>query len=240
MLSCKKIFTISLLILFCGCAEQKVLFDAPTNINAEFFKEMPGIGVMDMAGKPVIEKAPWLNIYEAGFSQKFIESNDLIEYTELNDSSKLNSIDYLDAKGVFSQNMYIVKYKFKWDKSTVINGAVFFTVKYHNNACVGFGPAYFGIIDPSYNTIDFTTELMVKQQGNKFWLKPISKIKLRGGYVFMPASDTIDSRNINITKIVKLDSNKVGGKKPLVFNIENILHDPNALLFHYKRTINLK
>jgi len=58
MLSCRKIFIASiLLILFCGCAEQKVLFDAPTNINADFFKEMPGIGTMDMAGKPVIEKS---------------------------------------------------------------------------------------------------------------------------------------------------------------------------------------
>jgi len=186
-----------------------------------------------------LKKAPWLNIYEAGFSQKFIESNGLIEYTELNDSSKLNSIDYINAQGVFSQSMYIVKYKFKWNKGTVINGAVFFAVKYHNNACIGFGPAYFGITDTSYNTINFTTELIVKQQGNKFWLKPISKISLRGGYVFMPAKDA-DSRIINVTKIVKLDSNKIGGKKPLIFNIEDILHDPDALLFHYKRTINLK
>ena len=43
----------------------------------------------------------------------------------------------------------------------------------------------------------------------------------------------------NITKIVKLDPNKVGGYKPLVFDVAKIFNDANALSFHFVNTINL-
>ena len=239
MLSYKKIFAAALLlVMLCSCAERKVAFDAKKNINARFFKKIPGIDTGVLFEKPVVTTAPWLNIYEATFRQKFIESDDLIEYTETNDLSEIDTVNYINAKGVYSQTMYIVKYKFVWNVSTVFNGAVFFSVKYHNNNCIGFGPAYFGIINPSKNLINFTTELKVKGNDKNFWLKPLSKYKEGGGYLFMPAAenDTI----INIKKIVKLDVNKIGGEKRLVFDIDDILHDRNALLFHYKKTIQLK
>jgi hypothetical protein len=53
-----------------------------------------------------------------------------------------------------------------------------------------------------------------------------------------PSSPTADD-TFNIEKIVNLDGNKVGGYKPLVFNINKILKDPNALQFHYVNTIHL-
>jgi hypothetical protein len=43
----------------------------------------------------------------------------------------------------------------------------------------------------------------------------------------------------NIEKIVRLDANKIGGNKPLVFDINSIFKDSNALQFHYFKTINL-
>ena len=54
-----------------------------------------------------------------------------------------------------------------------------------------------------------------------------------------PSNPSTEDDTFNIEKIVKLDANKVGGYKPLVFNINKILKDQNALQFHYVDTIHL-
>ena len=63
------------------------------------------------------------------------------------------------------------------------------------------------------------------------------------GLLFMPADfpsrpQTVEDK-FNIEKIVRLDPNKVGGYKPLVFDISKIFNDPNALQFHYLTTLHL-
>ena len=233
-----------MLVMFSSCAEHKVLFDYDKNVNADFFKEIPGIGSSEFLKDSVFSTASFLNIYQSTFSEKFVEKDSLLEYTEFNDSTKIPLANYWDVDG-YSQNMYLVKYQFTMKRNRVRNAAVFFSVKYKTDRagdleCIGFGPAYFGITDTSYNYFNFSTELTVQQDHDKFWLKFPKKIKTTDGYLFMPAADTATTDFINIKKIVKLDANKIGGHKPLVFNIQNIFHDSNALLFHYQTKLDLK
>ena len=121
--------------------------------------------------------------------------------------------------------------------------AVFFSLKRNGqNKVTGITPCYFGIVDEDANLITFDTELTLAKANGNFYLKLHKKKKDTKGLLFMPAnfpSSPTTHDTFNIEKIVKLDGNKIGGYKPLVFNIDKILKDPNALQFHYVNTIQL-
>src|SRR5205809_7814255 len=112
MLSCKKILiAIVTAIMFCGCMEQKLIFDFSKDVNASFFKEVPGIGDGKYFGNEITKKATKAEIYVSSFREKFIEKDNLLEFTELNDDSKISSAPYFEVGG-YSQNLYLLKYEF--------------------------------------------------------------------------------------------------------------------------------
>lgn len=256
MLSFKKIsFALALIISLCGCLEQKLLFDFDKNVNAPFFKEIPGIGNVTYLGKTVTKKADKLEVYQSTFRERFIEKDKLLEYTELNDDSKIRSADYWDVIG-YSQDLYMLKFSFEFldvsggnTKPTSEEGIIYFSVKKNgNDDVIGITPCYFGIINRDFNYIGFDTPLSLQKQSNNFYLKVNKKNPKLPGLLFMPATfpkinKASASKNtapvLNIEKIVRLDANKIGGRKPLVFNISQIFHDPTALQFHYVNTISL-
>jgi hypothetical protein len=252
MLSCKKILFLAITaISFAGCLEQRILFDFKKDVNQTFFKEVPGIGDALYINYPVTKKAIKAEVYVSSFRERFIENDDLLEYSELNDQSKIPAVDYWDVNG-YSQNLYLLKFEFTYsvkdregntvDISAV--GAVFFSVKRNGqNKVTGITPCYFGTVDEDENLINFDTELTLENKDDNFYLKLHKKKKNVKGLLFMPAdfpaNPTSQSDKFNIKKIVQLDPNKVGGHKPLVFNINKVLKDPNALQFHYVNTIQL-
>ncbi len=252
MLSCKKIVFLTITaILFAGCLEQRILFDFRKDVDQNFFKEVPGIGDALYINYPVTKKAIRAEVYVSSFREKFIETDDLLEYSELNDKSKIPSVNYWDVNG-YSQNLYLIRYEFtysvKTKNGTLVDipavGAIFFSVKRNGqNKVTGITPCYFGTVDEDQNLINFDTELTLQKDNSTFYLKLHKKKKNTKGLLFMPAAfpsnPTSQHDTFNIEKIVQLDANKVGGYKPLVFNINKILKDPNALQFHYVNTIQL-
>ena len=251
MLSYKKIlFTIVAIVSLTGCLEQKIPFDINKNVNTTFFREVPGLGDAPYIKYAVTKKATSAEVYISSFREKFIENDDLLEYSELNDVSTIPSVDYWTVNG-YSQNLYILKYNFaysaknKKDKiiEVPVTGAVFFSLKRNGqNKVTGITPCYFGIVDEDANLITFDTELTLAKTNGNFYLKLHKKKKDTKGLLFMPAnfpSSPATGDTFNIEKIVNLDGNKIGGYKPLVFNINRILKDPNALQFHYVSTIQL-
>lgn len=252
MLSYKKILFVAVAaVALTGCMEQRILFDFNKDVNQNFFKEIPGLGNASYIKYPVTKKADKAEIYVSTFREKFIENDDLLEYSELNDKSKTHSVDYWTVNG-YSQNLYLIKYEFTYStknkKDKLIDapviGAVFFSVKRNGqNKITGITPCYFGIVDEDENLINFDTELTLEKENGNFYLKFHKKKKNINGLLLMPANfpsnPTTEDDTFNIEKIVKLDANKVGGYKPLVFNINKILKDQNALQFHYVDTIHL-
>jgi len=252
MLSCKKILTaIGASVMLYGCMEQKLLFDFNRDVNASFFKEVPGIGSTKYFGFNVTKKASKAEIYVSSFREKFIEKDNLLEYTELNDDSKISSVPYWEINR-YSQNLYLLKYQFTYtitqkEKSfdVPVEAAVFFAVKYNaNNDVLGITPCYFGTINKEDNLIHFDTPLSLQKNNEQYFLKMQNKRKTMTGLLFMPADFTdspiVSETKLNIGKIVRLDANKVGGNKPLIFNISEIFHDSTALQFHYDSTLHLK
>ena len=251
MLSCKKIFfAASIIFSLTGCLEQRIPFDINKNVNNTFFRLVPGLGDAPYIKYAVTKKATTAEVYVSSFREKFIENDDLLEYSELNDVSTIPSVDYWTVNG-YSQNLYILKYDFtystknKKDKliEVPVAAALFFSLKRNGqNKVTGLTPCYFGIVDEDANLITFDTELTLAKTNGNFYLKLHKKKKGTKGLLFMPAnfpaSPTTDD-TFNIEKIINLDGNKVGGYKPLVFNIDKILKDLNALQFHYVNTIQL-
>ena len=243
-----KIVTFLLIAIgFSGCLEHRIIFDFTKDVNQNFFKQIPGIGETIL----VTKKATTAEVYVSSFREKFIENDNLLEYTELNDASKIPAADYWKVKG-YSQDLYLLKYNFTYtiitkkgkQIETPTEGVIFFSVKYNGKGyTTGITPCYLGVIDEEENLIAFDTELMLKKDNGNFYLKPHPNKKNSNGLLFMPANfplhPKINDDTLTIKKIVKLDPNKVGGHKPLVFYISKIFNDANALSFHYVGNINL-
>ena len=252
MLSCKKILVfIVAAISFAGCMEHRLLFDFGRDVNQSFFKEVPGIGNSPFIKFPVTKKAGKLEIYASSFRERYIEKDDLLEFTELNDSTQIPSADYWSLVG-YSQDLYLIKYDFTYTAKTKkgesidvpAEGAVFFSVKHNGKGdTIGVVSCYFGTIDTDYSMINFDTELSLQKDNGHFYLKLHKKKKNMNGLLFMPvvfsSKPGSAEEKLNIKKIVKLDPNKVGGVKPLVFDISKIFHDSAALKFHYVGTLHL-
>lgn len=251
MSSFKKIIPIVLLLMAClsSCMEQRMLFNFKTDVNRDFFREVPGIGA-DYLGQPVTKKADKIEVYLASFSEKYFEKDDLLEFSELNDSTALPFAHYLAVKG-YSQGLYLIKYSFTYSVTNektgksfdnMADGVVFFAIKQNGAGnTLGIMPAYFGIVNEEDNLIAFATPLTLKKDKGKYYLKQQRRNKNLNGLLFMPAgfpaAPAKPGQSLTIEKIVNLDPNKIGGYKPLVFDISKIFHDPHAMEFHFVNTI---
>jgi hypothetical protein len=251
MYTCKKKYLLFFVFVtaLSSCMEQKILFNFKTDVTRIFFKEVPGLGAATFNGHPITQMAKIADVYVSSFSEKYIEKDHLLEFTELNDSTKIPFVSYMEVDG-YSQDLYLLKYEFSYS-TTNKNGksfeftapaALFFSVKHNGRGnTIGIIPCYFGIINKEDNLIAFNTELSLKKDKGHLYLAAIKKSKKMNGLLFMPADFPANPKSaedkLNIDKIVRLDPNKVGDYKPLVFDIRNIFHDPNALQFHYSDTI---
>jgi hypothetical protein len=247
MLSCKKISVpvFAIVVALSSCMEQKILFNFNNDVNRNFFKEIPGLGSATYNGQPVTQMANNVEVYISSFREKFIEKDHLLEFTELNDSTSIPFVIYKEIDG-YSQDLYLLKYEFIYGKNfhDTIQAAVFFSVKYHGiENTIGITPCYFGIINEEDTLIAFNTELSLKKDKDHYYLKPLKKSKKVNGLLFIPADFPSNPKSqeekFNIEKIVRLDPNKVGGYKPLVFDISKIFRDTNALQFHYYDTLHI-
>lgn len=254
MLSYKKISLLIFVIVITlsSCMEQKIPFSFNNDVNRNFFKEIPGLGSVTYNGHPVTQKANHAEVYLSSFSEKFIEKDHLLEFTELNDSTEIPFTTYWSVSG-YSQDLYLLKYEFTYSGTNPktgktfnvpIQAAVFFSVKRNGTGnTIGITPCYFGIINKEDTLIAFDTELSLKKDEGHYYLKPLKKNKKMNGLLFMPANFPPPPQSpgdkFNIGKIVRLDPNKVGGYKPLIFDISKIFRDPNALQFHYYNILHL-
>jgi len=253
MLSFKKILFVFVATVFLqACMEQRLSFSFYNDKDADkdVFREIPGLGSSTYLKFPVTKKATRIQVYVSSFREKYIQKDHLLEFSELNDSSTIPNASYFQVDG-YSQDLYILKYEFTYTvtekgKSFDVpaDAAVFFAVKHNGKGdTIGVTPCYFGIINSEDNVIAFDTKLSLKKDGSSYFLKLQKKKKNMNGILFMPADFPRNPKagsKLTIEKIVKLDPGKVGGYKPLVFDVAKIFHDPNALQFHYETTLHFK
>lgn len=220
-------------IIFCSCKAPASIFDYSKHINGDFFKNINSIS--DNSNCP-LDSAVAVQVYRAVLSEKLIEKDDVLELTMLNNSSKVPYANYNAILGGYKQELYIFRLVTA-DGPT--NACIYLPVRYGtgNGDCIGFGSAYFGCINRRQTKIDFFSEIRVQKKGQSFSLVKLKHVDM----TFFP--DKIPEPGIefvDINKIIFSNINKFGGSKPVVFNIAEVFHDPLALRFNYRETIQLK
>jgi hypothetical protein len=241
------------LFIFTGCIESKYnldINDAFDNHADVFFKTLPGIKGVFYNKMPVTARAKNMEIYKASFSEATIEKDNLLEFTELNTHSNQPRVPYRDIDG-FTQDIYLLKYSFSYRDGgeDIENTAVAFIALHYRPMrtdpfvyCTGPGPAYWGLVNDGY--ISFDSVLTIKQANNSYYLKG-EKANRKNAFnlLFLPADfpevPIENTSSFDIKKIVRMNANKVGGNKPLVFDIPVIFKDSKAMHFTYIKTIAL-
>jgi len=237
MLDFKKIITVFFVcnILLCSCAEQRFAFDQNKNVDTILFKDIPAIA-QKIYPDHTITAIDSVCLYRATFKETYVENNDLLEWSELNDSSAIPRVKYYSVKGYY-QHLYLAIMHTIPDN---INAAVFFSAKYNSDGeCVGFGPAYAGIVNPAKGIISFPKQLSIAKAANDFVLTLNKKQDNERELLFISADfkTLVQKPAISLEKIILLGPNKIGGYKPVVFSIPEVLHDKNALKFRYIKTL---
>ena len=251
MLNCKinTIIIVCCLFAFTGCMETKYPFDINTTLDERadsFLIQLPGIRNGGYNEMKITANPKTIEVYKASFKEATIEKDNLLETTELNDKSTHPRVIYNDVDG-FIQELYLLKYNFKYDAGGEEAEAVavtFLSLRYRQTDaepfiyCTGPGPLYWGVVSDNY--ISFDSVLAIKNKSTSPYLH-INKQKKNSTFnlLFMPAAFTKRKNGFNITKIVRMDANRIGGIKPLVFDIPVIFKDTKALHFDYVKTITL-
>jgi hypothetical protein len=242
-----------ILFVLTGCFELKYNFDvnaAFSDSSAQFFKTLPGIKDGFYNRIPVTNKAKKIEVYKASIREFTFEKDNLVEFTQLNTHSDLRKDNYLEIDGS-AQDLYLLKYNFSCgiDGQDFENTAVIFMSLHYMPMntepfvyCSGAGPAYWGLIGDGQ--ISFDSLLTIRHDNQDYYLKS-KKVKKKDAFNlrFLPAGFVENPvKNIsgfNIKKVIKMNANKVGGIKPLVFNIPVIFKDDKAMHFTYIKTITL-
>jgi hypothetical protein len=257
MLNCNKNINIVLLCctaVFYGCIESKYPLNITSTLNEHaesFLQQLPGIGKMQYAGMAVIQKAATVQVYAASFKEMNIEKDNLLEIAEFNTTTKRPTANYLKVDG-FIQNLYLLQYHFictSGKDEIPVTGVVFLSFKYRQQVngegvyCTGPGPAYWGVVNDDFISFDSVVHIN-KVKGNKYYLK-MAKHKRNQIFnlLFMPANfsdaEPAGGDFLNFTKIIQMGINRIGGVKPVVFNIPEIFKDSNAMRFDYIKNIPL-
>jgi hypothetical protein len=256
MLTYKPYCLIALASLFAltGCMERLYNFDVANRLdnNAEsFMMRLPGIRNVPYGTNKISVRAKQLIVYKATYKETYIEKDSLLEFTGLNDRSTIPRADYYTVDGS-EQHLYLLHYQFKYlseGAEQQANAAIFLSMRYSQDKKLGLtgftgpGPMYWGLVNDGY--ISFDSVLTMKGPIAGCYLqanKP--KKKYPFNLIFMPAvfaeAGEEEGSAITITKIVRTEPNRIGGFKPLVFNIPAIFGDSTALHFDYITTIPLK
>jgi hypothetical protein len=257
MLNCSKNIIVVLCcctFIFYGCIESKYLLNIISTLNERsesFLQQLLGIGKMKYAGMPVKQKATIVEVYAASFKEMNIEKDNLLEVAEFNTTTKRPTANYLQVDG-FMQNLYLLKYNFictSGNDEIPVTAVVFLSFKYRQEVngtgiyCTGPGPAYWGVVSDNYISFDSVVNIN-KARGKRYYLKMARhKRNQIFNLLFMPAnfSDAAPAAGdfLNFTKIVRMGTNRIGGVKPVVFNIPEIFKDSNAMRFNYFKSIKL-
>lgn len=241
------------LFVFTGCMETKYPFDIGTSIDehaGDFLRKLPGIKKATYNTYKVTSKAKKIEVYKASFKEATIEKDNLLEITELNDKSTLPRVGYRETDG-FIQDLYLLKYNFKYDAGGTeedVTAVVFLSIRYRPTDaepfryCTGPGPLYWGLVMDDY--ISFDSVLVIKKKkANPYLLAKKRKKGKAFNLLFMPAAFAKNPErkrgSFDIKKIVRMDPNRIGGIKPLVFDIPEIFKDKKAMHFDYIKTITL-
>lgn len=230
-LKINRLLLFAAIILFGSCLQNKVVFSYKDNVNLNLFSEIPELTKSILPLKDSVNTVDSIAVYRTVFRERYIENDNIVDISLLNDSTRLPYVKYSKVIGS-RQDVYLFRLYTSPEKS---NAFIFFSAKYNaDKECIGFGPSYFGYQSNRENmtVIDFAAELKPKFRNDAYRFYKYAKTRM----LFI-ADDNGDENRIAIKKIVLKVPNKIGSEKSLVFPVAEIFGDSAALQFDYYKTI---
>ena len=167
-------------------------------------------------------------IYHAIIQEKLVESNAVAEYKLMNSLSNKKAVDL--AINRYANELYFYEiHSVNRQTYGIFLAATFETPR----KCIGIGPLYMGFVGVGeYGTKKFTvqSEYAIVNESTTS-LPSIRKKRSFPELVFSYAPE-MSPPGITITHIIQKNKNKISGmNKPVVYDIEQIFNDRNALRF---------
>jgi len=199
-----------------GCSPKYIPFNTDNFANLSFYQNMPDILDKSLRIDSFI-------MYEATFAEKPYEGYYVIDYSEVNEQNDKNILHYKPFKGNY-QKLFLLKLV-TYPKDSI---TLYFSLKYNEfDECMGFGPAYMGVMDESRKLIYFNSELYTKNKKSIYSLRK-RNLPLQ---LYMTANEMIPGCDINIEKMIVEKSFEIGNN--VVIDIPRIFRDSFALRFEY-------
>lgn len=236
-MSNKKLFGIflSAAAFLVGCKISTIPFSG-TNIDAPFFSNITKIW-----GNPSLTRIDSIVIYKARLQEEPVDRDGIPELKLINTESKQTRSNIAMLRNY--QELYLCQV-FTNKKSERL--CVFFSSGFDvHDSCTSLGPAYLGVIRMEQINFKKELKLAVSKSGyNIISGKPDSILFIARHDIPATHVESCDDEgasdslcNIRIKEIINLNTNKIGGTKPVIYPIEKIFSDPDALLFKYFTTL---
>lgn len=209
-----------------GCRSPNYIFNTKVLISDSIRKNISGIITPGNKDTTVSYSA-----FKATISEKLVDNNAVADYKLVNDLSKKKKIDIVVKR--YRNELYF--YVFKSDQDEEFGLFLSATFDASNN-CIGVGPVYIGFIGlGDNNSRKFVTEQeysVKKMRGaDILYLKKLKRApKLVFSYeqILGPGREA----QIRFFEVMLNRENKISGiNKSLVFDVEKIFNDPDALRF---------
>lgn len=223
-------------LLLSACMQQRVSFVFNEDIDKAFFAPVVS-ELQKLKPETRIDGLGSISVYQAAYKETYIEDNHLLEWSELHDNSTIPRASYYKMRGSATR-LYLFKLN---TQPQDVKGVVFLSAKFDSeNECLGFGPAYIGLLNPEQEVATFTSDFILKETAEALKMVVLKRQVRREGVMFYSKDFGRKETNtspISVEKVIQLDPNKLGGFKPVVFDVKEILRDKNAMLFHFIKTI---
>jgi len=229
MLNSKKYWLFIMGLAFLSaCKPASMSFKSDEHINVNLFDELsvfePGI------------KIDSIRVFVALLEEQVVERDAVPEYKLINSESRKQIVDY-EIEGNYHQ-LYFFQLFSNPDKRLAVFLATGWNYK---DTCTSLGPAYLGYIREERFRI--ARRLKIRQEKDQYQLQKLHcfpKKNCDQVTLFFYADKPIRSRDeshIRFHQIIMDSPNKIAGTKPVIYNINRIFNDPDAMIFTYQNTL---
>jgi hypothetical protein len=181
-------------------------------------------------------------IFMAQLTDKFVGRDTIAQKTIMNEYSQKESLSIpLSDK---SYKLFVITVS----GVGFTDNAIFLPATFSANKCIGVGPALLGLFSPG--ELLFTKKLKYCRKKER-WLYDKKESEFGKHGIYAPHDSTktklyikfqcdteddfTDVAEFRIKDIFQINDNKIGENRPLIFNINSVFEDPDALYFKFFR-----
>lgn len=197
-----------------GCAAPKMSFTADSLKQPAFYRQVLS---GPCSGSPVA-------VYRTSFRDRNIITGDILCIAPLNDETMRDTVTDIPSPEGYRQDLYLVR----CTAADCPDAWYYLSVWYRLGQAkpYAFGNAYYGFSDADRQNIYFNRSLKVKSRADTSYLVKGAAVNFH--FVLSAATDSV----IRVSRIVKMEDNKIGGNAAFVFNIaEHFPGDLNTINF---------